>query len=416
MIIPLTLMTATTVFLKPDVTRLIKSEAGYSLTVQGKPFFVKGAGGGAGLDLLVQAGGNSIRTWGAENLQRDLDEAQKRGIKVTAGIWLQHADVFDYSDQAKVREQFEMARKVVEQFKDHPALLMWAFGNEMEGYAEANDPNVWRAVNDIAKMAKTIDPNHPTMTVIAEIGAARIPSINKYCPDIDIIGINSYGGAASVAKRYAEIGGTKPYILTEFGPLGPWERPKTPWNAPVEPTSTEKVDMYRTAYQNAVLGNPQKCLGAYVFLWGNKQEGTSTWFGMFLKDGNKTPAVDVMTEFWTGKKPANLSPTITPISLAPAPENYIYKTGQTITASIKTTDPNNDNLKTTWVLTSETEVYLTAGRDEKVPLDYPDALVSSTTNQATFKLPAKPGNFRVFAYVYDGKGAAATANIPLQTK
>ena len=416
MIIPLTLMTATTAFLKPDVTRLIKSEAGFSLTVQGKPFFVKGAGGGAGLDLLVQAGGNSIRTWGAENLQRDLDEAQKRGIKVTAGIWLQHADVFDYSDQAKVREQFEMARKVVEQFKDHPALLMWAFGNEMEGYAEANDPNVWRAVNDIAKMAKTIDPNHPTMTVIAEIGAARIPSINKYCPDIDIIGINSYGGAASVAKRYAEIGGTKPYILTEFGPLGPWERPKTPWNAPVEPTSTEKVDMYRTAYQNAVLGNPQKCLGAYVFLWGNKQEGTSTWFGMFLKDGNKTPAVDVMTEFWTGKKPANLSPTITPISLAPAPESFIYQTGQTITASIKTADPNNDNLKTTWVLTSETEVYLTAGRDEKVPLDYPDALVSSTTNQATFKLPAKAGNFRVFAYVYDGKGAAATANIPLQTK
>lgn len=409
-------MTAIAPLLKAEPTFVTKAGDAYSLSVAGRPFFVKGAGGTGNPDLLVESGGNSIRLWGAENLQRDLDEAHKRGLKVTAGIWLEHADVFDYSDQAKVKAQFEMAKKVVEQFKDHPALLIWAFGNEMEGYGEANDPNVWRAVNDIAKMAKSIDPNHPTMTVIAEIGAQRIPSINKYCPDIDIIGINSYGGAASLAKRYAEIGGKKPYILTEFGPLGQWEVGKTPWEAPIEHTSTEKMNFYRTAYQNAVLGNPSKCLGSYVFLWGNKQEATSTWFGMLLKDGNKVGAVDVMTELWTGKKPANLSPTITPVQLSPSTVNSIYETGQTITATITSGDPNGDKLKTKWVLTSETEVYLTAGRDEKVPVDYPDALVKSDNNQATFKLPAKAGNFRVFAYVYDSKGAAATANIPLQIK
>jgi len=82
---------------------------------------------------------------------------------------------------------------------------MWSIGNEME-MGQEDDPLVWNAVEDIAKMAKQIDPNHPTMTVIAEIGGKKIEHINKLCPSIDIIGINTYAGGPSIAERYQKAG------------------------------------------------------------------------------------------------------------------------------------------------------------------------------------------------------------------
>ncbi len=66
-------------------------------------------------------------------------------------------------------------------------------------------------------------------------------NIHRLCPAIDIIGINSYGGAPSLGARYKSLGGTKPYILTEFGPPGIWEMAKDPIGAFPEPTSTEKA-------------------------------------------------------------------------------------------------------------------------------------------------------------------------------
>ena len=61
------------------------------------------------------------------------------------------------------------------------------------------------------------------MTVIAELGKDKVQKIQKLCPDIDIIGVNSYGGGASLATRYRQAGGKRPFIVTEFGPPGTWE-------------------------------------------------------------------------------------------------------------------------------------------------------------------------------------------------
>lgn len=413
MLTTLTAAFALAVATAPRHVQVTRSAEGFSMTVDGKPYFVKGVGGGSHLDLLAKSGANTFRTWGAENLQRDLDDAQKHGLMVCAGIWLQHSDGFDYHDPAKVKKQFDEVVAVVRKFKDHPALLMWAFGNEMEAYGNADDPALWKAINDIAKASKEIDPNHPTMTVTADIGAGRIPGINKYCPDIDIHGINSYGGALSIPKRYKDAGGTKPYLLTEFGPMGTWEVNKTAWQAPIEPTSTEKAATYRQAYRTSVSGNPGQCLGSFAFLWGNKQEGTSTWFGMLLPDGTRTGAVDVMTEMWTGKKPDNLCPEIGSLSVS---QTDGLKPGQVVTATLESSDPERDILLVNWVLVGETEEYLTAGRDEKVPPKHPGALVSSNLKSAKFKMPPEGGAFRIFAYVYDDHGGAAVANVPIRVE
>ena len=112
-----------------------------------------------------------------------------------------------------VAEQFERVRRDVLAYKDHPALLIWGVGNEMEGFAEGDDAAVWSHVQAVAAMIKDLDPHHPTMTVTADIGGQRVEAVHRLCPDIDIMGINSYGGMPSIPDRYRQAGGTKPVII-----------------------------------------------------------------------------------------------------------------------------------------------------------------------------------------------------------
>lgn len=392
----------------PASVKVTGKPGSYQLIRNGQPYFVKGAGGNGNRKLLLEAGANSIRTWGAEGLGEILDQAQKDGLTVTAGIWLGHRPGFNYSDEAAVKQQFEMCKQVVLKYKDHPALLCWAFGNEAEG--DGLEPKVYKAINDIATMSKQIDPNHPTMTVIAEIGGGKVRSIHDLCPNIDIIGINSYGGAPTLAERYAKDGGTKPYMVTEFGAPGHWEVGKTRWDAPIEMTSTEKAVMYRKAYEGAVSRASGVCLGSYTFLWGHKQEATSSWYGILLPDGAHLGAMDVMSEIWTGNPRKNLVPRILELK---TPQADGLKAGQMINASLQASDPENKPLVVKWVLSGEAVERLTAGQDEAKPPLYPDAVVHSSNRSVTLKLPSHAGAYRLFVYVYDDAGGAAVANIPL---
>src|SRR4051812_14528975 len=95
----------------PSVVRVEKTDGGFRLTRDGKPYFIRGAGGSASRPLLREVGGNSFRTWGADNLDAELDEAQRLGLSVTVGIWLGHKEHgFRYDDPAQVSAQLEKAR------------------------------------------------------------------------------------------------------------------------------------------------------------------------------------------------------------------------------------------------------------------------------------------------------------------
>jgi hypothetical protein len=396
-------------FAAPVKTELIHTADGWRLQRDGKAYFVKGAGGSGRLDLLVKAGANSVRTWGGDDLAPLLDEAQKHGLTVTVGIWLHHendTEKFSYDDPAMLKQQLDAVRKVVLRYKDHPAVLLWGLGNEMEG--ETGDkPAIWQAVEAAAKLTKQLDPNHPTMTVIAEIGGQKIPSIEKYCPDVDIVGINSYGGGPSLGERYAKSGGTKPYLVTEFGPVGSWETEKTSWGAAYEQTSTEKADWYRKTYTSSVAGQP-RCLGSYAFLWGQKQETTATWFGMFLKSGEKLGPVDTMSEMWQGAAPAKKCPAIQPLKLLNGPQ---LTAGDTLRAELEVSDPAGQPLQVRWVVQPEQTHLLTAGAEERALQEFAGLVITGDLHHAEIRTPKEPGGYRLFAYVRNGIGAAV-ANIP----
>lgn len=396
--------------MKPVPTKINKTADGYQLLRAGKPYQIKGAGGDGDWAMLAKYGGNSVRTWGADDLAKQLSQAQKLGLSVTAGIWLGHTEHgFDYGDEAQVKAQFEAAKKVIDQFKDSPALLMWGIGNEMEGYKDTTDPKMWAAVQQIAAYAHKVDPNHPTMTVVAEIGGDKVAALHKNCPDIDVVGINSYAGAASIPDRYKKAGGTKPYVLTEFGPAGTWEVGKTDWGAAIEPTSSAKADAYANAWKAAIADKPL-ALGGYAFTWGNKQEATATWFGMLLPDGEPLGAVDAMSRVWTGKAPPESAPIIEKLDLTGAPK---IAPGALINANLKVSDPDKDPIKVNWILQADPMVQGSNGDTEAVPPTFPEAIVKSDNDGAQVKMPAIGGAYRLFAYARDGKGGAAVANIPL---
>lgn len=393
---------------------LEKTARGWQLFRDGQPYLVKGAGGDQQLRELVAAGGNSIRTWGADDIGPLLDEAQSLGLTVTVGLWLGHErHGFDYHDAQQVKEQYERVRREVLRYKDHPAVLIWGVGNEMEGFEAGDDPAIWRAVNEIAEMIKRMDPQHPTMTVTADIGGGRIQSINEYCPAIDIHGINAYGGVSSLPERYRAGGGIKPYLVTEFGPPGHWESPTTPWGAPLELTSTEKALHYRRGYELAVLGAPGLSLGAYAFLWGYKMEATATWFGMFLPDGSRLAAVDAMTEVWGGEAPANRAPAVSPLA---ASGDTRLDPGDELLVTTAVNDPEGDTLQARWVLRPEPDDYDTGG-DFRPNLPAIDgAIIEQGVDRVRLRAPDEPGPYRLFLYVYDQAGNAATANLPLLVK
>lgn len=388
----------------------LSTEGGQSRLVRGgESYFIQGAGGEGGQELLARAGANSIRLWGADQLGEQLDQAQAQGLTVSAGIWLgQVRQGFDWSDAKSLIAQRANVRRVVEQFKDHPALLIWCLGNEVED-PEGQNGAVWSELDSLAAMVKQIDPHHPTMTVIAEIGGNKVPHLHQLCPHIDIVGINAYAGAASVGQRYRDQGGQKPYILTEFGPPGIWEIAQDELGAYPELTSTEKAESYRRAYEGSVRGQGL-CLGSYAFLWGTKQEVTATWFSMLLPDGSRLAPAETMTRLWTGQPPTNRCPVISHLDMTGARTGT---PGMTLTATLDTSDPDGDPLSVTWLLQQDPAQFGTGGDAETVPPTYPEAVTGGLATGARVTLPDGGGLYRLFAYVRDGRGGAAVANVSL---
>ncbi|HEX8341219.1 MAG TPA: glycoside hydrolase family 2 TIM barrel-domain containing protein [Tepidisphaeraceae bacterium] len=385
----------------------------YKLLVDGQPFFIEGAGGDGPKQFLKDCGGNSFRTWGiGDDTGAKLDEAEKLGLKVTLGIWLGHErHKFSYTNMKMVSEQFDKAKAAVEKYKDHPALLMWAVGNEMEGYGDGDNPAIWAAVNNIAAMIKQVDGKHPTMTVTAEIGGGRVEAMHKLCPAIDVVGLNTYGGGPSIGKRYRAAGGTKPFVLTEYGPPGTWEVGKNSWNVPQELTSTAKAKLYRATYEETILAEKDKlCLGGYAFTWGNKQEATATWFGLFLGTGERLEPVDTLTELWSGKKPENRCPQIEPLKVVGADR---AKPGDTIKAQLAVVDPEGDPLKIEWRLEKDMSMYQEGGDFQPDAPRFPDAILKQGEKDVEVKMPGDAGGYFLYALVKDGNNGAAVANVPL---
>ncbi len=376
----------------------------------GKPYFVKGAGGSGSLEQLAARGGNSTRTWTTGGLAKILDQADKLGLTVSAGIWLEpECSWFSYGNPEHCAKQADRVRREVTAFRDHPALLAWGIGNEIEG--DGTNVDLWKQIDRLALLVKKLDPAHPTFTAVAGLGPAKAAGMNAHAPNLDYVGINTYGAVLSLHKHLKKVGWKRPWLLTEWGPRGFWESPKGQSGAPIEQTSTEKAKMIREAYQKVITPDGG-CLGSYVFVWGWKFEATATWFGIFTHEGDTTATADSLQEMWGGGTPKNRAPEIA--KLAGLPKSSLQP-GARFDASTVATDPDGDPLAWNWAVLPEAQSH-NGHKSPPMPKAVAGAIARTSGNGVNVKAPAKPGVYRLHVWVKDGKGHAATANAPFEVR
>lgn len=402
----------------PSQVRIVESESGYRLQVNGKPFRVKGAGLEIGnQEALVAHGGNAFRTWrtdnGRESGRTVLDRARSNGLLVAMGIELgteRHG--FDYDDAGAVARQLARVRSEVLRYKDHPALLMWVVGNELN--LESKNPRVWNALDEIAAMIHELDPDHPVMTTLAGFDEKLIGLLKTRAPSLDLLGLQLYGDIAQLPEMLQASGWTGPYIVTEWGPTGHWESPKTRWGAPLEDDSTKKAELLVERYRRYIDADQRQCLGSFVFLWGQKQERTPTWYGLFLDSGEATPGVDAMQYAWTDVWPENRSPAISPMELQSrrAAQHVVVAAREPLSARVEARDPDRDALQYRWSVLEESRAKSVGGDREALPRRVRLRFDLEDDGSVRFKAPTKPGAYRLFVTVHDGKGHAAYANFP----
>lgn len=401
--------------------RIAERGGRWTLERDGKPYFVKGAvviGGeesGRLLDELKRAGGNSART-----SPRMLDALAQRVMTGFVGLPAGKARLgFDYGDPRQVAKLEEELRQTVLKYRDHPALLLWTIGNEPNiGSTRGQARQSYAWIEKAARMVKSLDGRHPVITVVGD-GEMRefLRDLDELCPSLDAVGLNAYHSIHFLREEVRERGWKRPYLITEFGPRGHWQVIRTAWGMPVEDTSTEKALHYRASYLSAVADNPQ-CLGSYVFLWyGKHHEKTHTWYNMFLADGSRTAAVDVMEEIWSGRAPRNRSPEILALQAAGRFQPPAVKAGALIECRVAARDADGDALRVEWDLRQDVADNPNVGGDrepETAPIE--GAVEAAEGFSASVRIPARPGHYRLFVYVRDGKGGAATANRPIRAE
>ncbi|MBE0662885.1 MAG: DUF4434 domain-containing protein [Bacteroidales bacterium] len=406
----------------PVKVELIKESFGYQVYVDGEPFYINGAGSsGYNINSVASHGGNTIRTWstGSDRFtgQQILDEAQTNGLMVLMGLDIaKERHGFDYDDKEAVKLQFETVKKEVLKYKDHPALLAWGIGNELN--LHYTNQKVWDAVNEISEMIKELDPNHLTTTMLAGARANDVRAVVESCPSLDFLSIQLYGSIVNLPDYIAESGYQGAYAVTEWGATGHWEVPLTAWGQPIEENSHVKAKAYKERYEKVIASDAYHCIGSTVFLWGQKQERTPTWYGMFLESGEKTESVDVMQYVWTGEWPENRAPQLQQFLLngQTAYDNIYLTASEQIEAKVYATDPDGDNLTYRWEMLAEVprENHSDGGDFEPRP----ETIFGQDTKENTISItaPATPSEYRLFVYVFDGHNNAATANIPFCVK
>lgn len=419
-------------FAEPSKVSIEKINNQYLLKVNDSPFMVKGVGLGfqneEQVRALKQAGGNSFRTWSTENLETELALAEELNLMIAVGIRTgKELQGFDYNDKKAVAAQFENVKSIIDKYKTHPNVLCWVIANEPnllfdeQGKLKDVNPKVYKALGDITEYIHETDPNHPVTFTFAGAIRSHIETALANAPSIDFISVQLYGDLATLGETITQLNIDKPFMVTEFGPQGHWERPFTEWNREIEEPSAPKAQGMAERMETAILNDQTgKVIGSFAFLWGQKQERTPTWYGMFNASGERTARIDELTRIWTGQYPANRAPLSSAITINTLPPEASLKLAPNTVAKAKlnVTDPDGDQLKTEWYLMEEVGVRSQGGHHEDKPQTLPVIIKNTNINvddgyvEIEFITPKRSGEYRLFSYTYDGHNNVANANFP----
>lgn len=297
-----------------DKVTTYKDERGWKLQVNGSDYYVKGMVWGYAprgenynynlwgksddfirkvLDydfgLMKAAGVNTIRAFNTmppkwvtyvykeHGIMTVMNPLMGRYGYTVGGKWIPFTDYSDELTRATLKKDM---LELVDQYKNTPGVLMFAFGNEsnyglswksfeIENLPEgerntAKATYLYSLFNEVIRAGKTLDPNHPFTIVNGDI--QYIDLIAEYCKDMDLLGVNAYRGKsftglwADVQKKL-----DLPVLFFEFGSDA--FNAKTFDEDQLAQASILKEqwqEMYNKSYGNGEEGNS---IGGFVFEW-----------------------------------------------------------------------------------------------------------------------------------------------------
>ncbi len=380
----------------------------WQMTLNGQPFYVKGVCFAHNIEEATidghitevkKIGANSVRTWGVgPDTIWLLNAAAKQGIYVDVGIWLENRNKINYAiDTRYKREVLMRTKNIILQYKDHPAVLMWNIGNEVDiGMNKTEDKIAFaKFLEEVCKMVHEVDPNHPIVSTFASTLAWS--ELSEWTPSLDIYGVNVYGGIYAVQEQWEQKKYNKPYLITEFGTIGEWEVAKDEKGLLREPDDNQKVKWYKGSWDEYIYPNKGSNFGAYVFAFGGPEEDfIGLWLNVLVSD-KKRPIYWAVYEMFTGKKPENRPPRILTIVL----EKDIVKPRENFSVQIFAKDRENDTLDYN-VKISNKDIW--GGRIKVAKFEKKEG------NKLVIEAPPNPGLYKFYFYVLDDKGNINVAN------
>lgn len=141
--------------------------------------------------------------------------------KYTHGSGASWFEGTDYENPEHQKNMMASVRKMVMDHKDEPYLLLWVLGNE-NNYGVASNANkkpeaYFKFANEVAKMIKSLDPNHPV--ALCNGDTLFLDLFAKYAPDVDIFAANVYRGDYGFGNFWEAVFDAtgKPAFITEYG-------------------------------------------------------------------------------------------------------------------------------------------------------------------------------------------------------
>ncbi len=344
-----------------SVVRVTGSQGNWQLTVDGSPYQVKGltwgpaaADAGRYMPDVRSMGVNTVRTWGTDASSKALfDSAAANGVKVVAGFWLQPGGgpgsggcVNYLTDTAYKNKMLDEFPKWVQEYKDHPGVLMWNVGNEsvlgLQNCYSGDELERQRDayttfVNDVAKKIHGVDPDHPVTSTDAWVGAW--PYYKRNAPDLDLYAVNAYNAVCDIKSAWEQGGYTKPYIVTESGPAGEWEVPDDANGVPQEPSDQAKAEGYTKAW-GCVTGHRGVALGATMFHYGTEYDFGGIWFNLLPAGQKRLSYYAVKRAYGADTSRDNTPPVVSGLSVEG--DAGKVQAGRDLTLSVRASDPDGD--------------------------------------------------------------------------
>ena len=239
------------------------------------------------LPLIRQMGANTIRLWGWNNSADHtdfLDKAYNNGVNpiyVIVTFWMGHSlypDISSPSARAQIKANFSA---MVAAHKDHPVILMWSIGNELNASWMYEDrlADLFSLINEMAEEAHQEEgiSYHPVTTPLLDNNLINtIGTFDPSMTSLDVWGANVYRGQSfgTLFDDYRPIS-SKPLLILEYG-IDAYDHQH---NDEYENIGLPQQAIYAEALWKEIKENSDVCPGGTIMVYSDEW-----WKGKYSTD------------------------------------------------------------------------------------------------------------------------------------